>query len=325
MTLDWREAFRDLDIMVLGATGFIGRWVARSLTDASANLHLPVRDSASPDTVARTYGIRAEWIEADLTDLDATTALIQQRRPAIIFNLAGYGIDRAERDQQTAYRINADLVRRVAQTLSTSPDTPWPGQRFIHVGSGFEYGRARGDLSEATHPEPGTLYGQTKLAGTQACTKVCQQSGLRGLTARPFTVYGPGEHTGRLLPSLIQAANLQSSIPLTAGLQERDFTYVEDIAEGLLRLACSAADPGAVVNLATGRLSNVHDFSLAAGQVLGISEHRLGFGAIPTRPEEMKHDPVATTLLESLTSWRPPTTPLEGIRRTLAYQDRQRS
>ena len=80
---------------------------------------------------------------------------------------------------------------------------------------------------------------------------------MRAVTARLFTVYGPGEHCGRLLPSLIEAARAEKPLELTAGTQLRDLTYVEDVAEGLLRLGLAQAEPGSVVNLATGHLTMV--------------------------------------------------------------------
>ncbi|NIP76477.1 MAG: NAD-dependent epimerase/dehydratase family protein, partial [Xanthomonadales bacterium] len=75
-------------------------------------------------------------------------------------------------------------------------------------------------MAEDSVPNPTTLYGRSKLAGTLQFRRACQRTGLRGLTARLFTVYGPGEHPGRLLPSLIEAAETDEPLELTAGLQK---------------------------------------------------------------------------------------------------------
>src|SRR5205085_11129237 len=123
-----------------------------------------------------------------------------------------------------------------------------------------EYGVAQGDLSESTDAAPTTLYGRSKLAGTRALTDRCRALGLNGLTARLFTVYGPEEQPGRLLPTLCTAAATQEPIELSDGRQRRDFTYIEDVVEGLLRLGVAAPNPGSVVNMATGRLTSVRSF-----------------------------------------------------------------
>jgi UDP-glucose 4-epimerase len=100
-------------------------------------------------------------------------------------------------------------------------------------------------------------------------------------------------------------------------MQKRDFTYVEDAAEGLLRLGVSQAEPGIVVNLATGKLTCVREFIEIAARVMGIPQENLRFGEVPTRVEEMSHEPVTVERLKRTTGFVPPTGIEEGIRRTL--------
>jgi nucleoside-diphosphate-sugar epimerase len=110
---------------------------------------------------------------------------------------------------------------------------------------------------------------------------------------------------------------------MSAGLQRRDFTYVEDVAEGLLRLGrSSAAVPGEIVNLATGQLTSVREFAAEAARVLGIPSDRLAFGALATRAEEMQHDPVSVTRLRQLLGWVPSMPIAEGVRRAARSSER---
>jgi nucleoside-diphosphate-sugar epimerase len=122
-----------------------------------------------------------------------------------------------------------------------------------------------------------------------------------------------------LLPSLAQAAESGLPVPLTAGMQRRDFTFVEDVADGLLRLGVAEVPPGAIVNLATGTLETVRRFIEIAAGVLPLAPEQLRFGAIPTREEEMEHAAVAVDRLRALTGWIPPTGIAEGVRRTWTF------
>jgi nucleoside-diphosphate-sugar epimerase len=106
-------------------------------------------------------------------------------------------------------------------------------------------------------------------------------------------------------------------VRLTSGDQRRDFTYVEDVADALLRLGRTATGPGEVVNVATGHLLTVRRFAEVAARVLGLADGQLVFGALPTRAEEMEHDPVNVSRLAVLTGWTPPTSVEDGIRRTV--------
>src|SRR5688572_10241126 len=247
--------------LVLGASGFIGRWVARRLTEARARVTVAVRRPEEFNAIARPWSIAADAIEFDALADDSVSRTISIAAPDIVFNLVGYGIDRAETAPGVMARINDVLVRHLAEALArTSPTAGWRGRRLIHAGSALEYGLVEGTATEDGPANPHTEYGRTKLAGTVSLRAVAASTGLEAVTARAFTVFGSGEHRGRLLPTLRQAAREGSTATLSNGLQRRDFAYVEDIAEGMLRLGLSSGTPGEIVNLATGRVTSVRSF-----------------------------------------------------------------
>jgi nucleoside-diphosphate-sugar epimerase len=312
-------SFAGARILVLGAAGFIGRWVARALTRRGADLLLVVRDAQAAASVFDRWEATGAIVESSLQDARILTDLVRDLAPQVTFNLVGYGIDPAERDEEEARWVNVDLARALAEAVADARRPAWSGLDLVHVGSALEYGRAGGDLREDTVPQPTTLYGSTKLAGTLAVDEVTRARGLRAVTARLFTVYGPGEHRGRLLPSLLDAARRHAPIDLSAGTQLRDFTYVEDVAAGLLRLAALSATPN-VVNLATGSLTTVREFVEAAGRVLRMPADHLRFGVLPTRSDEMAHEPVNVGRLREITAWTPPTTIADGVRRTWEFR-----
>jgi nucleoside-diphosphate-sugar epimerase len=315
-----------VDATVLGASGFIGRWVARALYSQGANLTVVVRHREASERLFRRYGVKARIVACDLDAPDVIPELLDELHPSILFNLAGYGMDHSERDQAAACRMNAGLVEALCDALPDTTNNGWRGQQLVHAGSAQEYGMIEGDLAETSTPNPATFYGKSKLAGTCWLRRHCRQTGMRAVTARLFTVYGPGEHPGRLLPTLLEGVHTRKLLPLTSGTEKRDFTYVEDAVTGLLHLGVSKVTPGEPVNIATGRLTKVREFAQIAASVLGIPRDNLGFNIIESRVQEMDHNPVNIHRLRTLTGWSPQTTIEEGIRRTaefLATQPRE--
>lgn len=288
-------------VAVLGVTGFLGRWTAVSLAKRGAQVFAAARDPDRAASILRAYGADVRVALVDLLHDEAMERWLSEVRSTVVFNLAGYGVDPAERDESAAYRLNVDLVARLVAWCAEHRDATWGGARLVHAGSAQEYGQAGGDLRESGPTRPSTLYGRSKLAGTEVLVERSRRENVSSVCTRLFTVYGPGEHAARLLPSLIAASACDAPIALTAGQQSRDFGYVEDVVERLVRLAEFAAEPGTIVNVASGRLHTVRDFTSTAADRLGIASERLRFGEIPTRDDEMRHDAVTVARLHAMT------------------------
>jgi nucleoside-diphosphate-sugar epimerase len=316
------DVYRSRRVLVTGASGFVGRWVARALTDLGAELWVTGRSSSKLTAVCENYDIRGRSVVADLLEPGAFMRLYRDIRPDVTFNLAGYGVDPAERDEAVAAALNAQLVGEIAEAVAGGHQADWRGLRLVHAGSAAEYGAVDGLLTEATPTSPASMYGRTKLEGTRALSAVCDRTGVRAITARAFTVYGPGEHSGRLLPSLLGAARSGVPLPLTPGEQRRDFTYVADLAEGLLRLGALTVSVPKVMNVVTGRLTSVRAFAECAAELLGLPRSQLLFGALPARPDEVEQGPADTRGLRELLGWAPCCSVADGIRQTIRFETR---
>ncbi len=257
--------------------------------------------AARAQLAMQVHGVEA-GVPGQLEDLLASLA------PDVVLNAVGYGVDPDERDEGAARVLNAELPVRLGRWLANASqgrDAP-DRVRLLHLGSALEYGEVGGDLAEDGPCRPTTLYGKTKWKGVRALSSLAATEGLPVVTARLFTVFGPGEHAGRLFPSLLALARKTGDLDLTSGEQVRDFSYVEDVVERLLDLCEASTPPGYVVNLASGVNRTVREFVLAVAGSLGIDRDRLRFGVLPTRREEMAHDPVRLVRLRALGVTPPP-------------------
>src|SRR5262249_26766158 len=145
-------------VVILGASGFVGRWVARALCAQRAAVYLVVRNADVAKRTFAAYGISGPVVRVDLADFKQVRMLFHQIRPSITFNLAGYGVDPSEHDEETAYQINAHLVTAVCEAIAEVRDPDWSAHDIIDVGSALEYGAIGGSLPEDAIPSPNTLY-----------------------------------------------------------------------------------------------------------------------------------------------------------------------
>jgi nucleoside-diphosphate-sugar epimerase len=173
-------------------------------------------------------------------------------------------------------------------------------ERFIIAGSCFEYGMS-GERYEFIPPnaplEPTATYSASKAAASIAFNSFAAETNAIVSIHRIFQVYGEGEPASRLWPTLKAAAALGSNVPMTEGMQVRDFIHVEDVAKHFLSaIDDSRAKPGRafIENVGSGRACTIREFAEFWWKEWNATG-KLIFGALPYRKNEsMRYVPLLT-------------------------------
>lgn len=180
---------------------------------------------------------------------------------------------------------------------------------FVNIGSGAEYaGTSPADLNETAALSLVHAYGMSKAAGGVAGMQVAAETGCAFAHLRLFGAYGENEAAHRLLPNLTAHLLRDEAVPLSDGLQIRDWLYEEDIAAAVVS-AFEGLDAGTLssgfYNLGSGSGTSVRDFAQAVADALGKPRSLLAFGEIPRRGNEVDRLVANTALFCNRTSWRP--------------------
>jgi dolichol-phosphate mannosyltransferase len=150
------------------------------------------------------------------------------------------------------------------------------GARLVNAGSSSEYGLQATPPGETDRVEPNSHYAVTKAAATHLCRLAAHAHGQCAVTLRLYSVYGPWEEPGRLMPALLHRALAGGWPPLAAPSTARDFVWVGDACQAFVRAAtCELADPGAVFNIATGSQTTLR-------QLVGLARELFAVAAEPT-------------------------------------------
>jgi UDP-glucose 4-epimerase len=124
-------------------------------------------------------------------------------------------------------------------------------------------------LVETARCEPRSPYGVTKLAGEHLCGLYHANHGLDTVALRFFTVYGPRQRPDMAFHKFIRAMLDEREIVIYGdGTQTRDFTYIDDIIDGLVR--ARRAPAGAVMNLGGGNRVSLSDAIATLGKIAGV-------------------------------------------------------
>ena len=250
--------------LVTGAGGFVGANLVRYLLAGGHEPVAVVRPGGEPWRLAELHEDVAR-VPVDLGDPEAIERAVLAERPEVIFHLAAHG---AYSWQQDLAKMLADNVRAVDALLGTARQL---GATVINAGSSSEYGYQDHPPREDQLVRPNSHYAVTKVAATHLCQLAADRDGVQAMTLRLYSVYGPWEEPGRLMPTLVRRAVDGGWPPLVGRDTARDFVWVEDACEAFVRAAThEPAQPGAVFNVASGTQTTLGELVTLAGSVFGV-------------------------------------------------------
>ena len=247
-------------VLVTGAQGFVGSWLAERLLDAGAQVVALARD-VEPDARFRTDGIEARCVIArgDVTDYESTVRILNEHGVTAVFHLAAQTIvGTANRSPLSTFETN---IRGTYVLLEAC--------RAVGVLGGSIEGivvassdKAYGDHEQLPYREDFPLRPRYPYDVSKACTDMIARSyavtyDLPVAVTRLANVYGGGDlNWSRIVPDTARALAAGSAPVLRSdGSPERDYLYVEDAVEVYLTVAASLAQPelrGRAWNAGTG-------------------------------------------------------------------------
>jgi nucleoside-diphosphate-sugar epimerase len=213
--------------LVTGGTGFVGVPTVRRLVERGDDVHVLGRHDPGPSRVPG-----ATYHEVDLLeDPEAVGTVVDRFGPEQLAHLAWT-------TTPGAYWGSLDNLRWVRATLALyEAFVAAGGRRAVVAGTCAEYDWSVELLSEATTPlRPQGLYGTAKHAAHELLEAAAGETGVPVAWARLFSVYGPGEQDGRLVPSVLAALRAGEPALVSEGSQVRDFLHVDDAARALVAL-----------------------------------------------------------------------------------------
>lgn len=270
MMNDYRERYAGKTVLVTGGAGAIGSNLCRELVRLGARvLILDDLSSGQRWNVPSCQGVL--YTEGDILDEVALKRVFAER-PQIVYHLAAFfanqnSLDYPERDLM----VNGMGTLRVLEYSNLTGV-----ERFVFASSGCTVysGDAPLPLTEDyISMNLTTPYQVTKMLGELYCNFYFNNYGLKVVKTRFFNNYGPGEVPGQyrnVIPNFIYYAMKGLPLPITGeGDETRDFTYVDDTVDGLLRVGVMEAAIGKEFNLATARETRIGDLAHLINKLVG--------------------------------------------------------
>jgi nucleoside-diphosphate-sugar epimerase len=300
--------------VVTGGAGFIGSHLAEELERRGERVR--VVDNLSTGHRRNLAHLRTvEFVEGDLADLETAHRAVAGA-DYVLHQAAIPSVPRSVSDPITSNRSNIDATLHV---LVAARDAGV--KRVVYAGSSSAYGDTPTLPKREDMPtNPLSPYALQKLVGEQYLQLFTRLYGLETVTIRYFNVFGPRQdpsspYSGVI--SLFASALLDGRAPGICGdgEQTRDFTYVANVVDGVLR-ACTAEASGQVINVATGGRISINQLFRTMRDLLGAPVEA---AYIEPRAGDVRDSQADITRAREVLGYEPIVPFEEGLQRTLEW------
>ncbi len=330
-------------ILVSGVAGFIGyHLVARLLGDGYSVVGIDnlnnYYDVGLKESRLRELGIDIQEIEsgralqsltqpnfrfikADIADRELLPQLFCEEKFDAVINLAAQAGVRYSLENPFAYaESNVIGFLNVLECCRH-----YPVEHLLYASSSSVYGSNQkvpfSESDEVCSPE--SLYAATKRCDELMASVYAKLYGIAATALRFFTVYGPWGRPDMAPMLFAEAISKGEAIKVfNGGDMERDFTYIDDIVEGVVRVLATPPTsegcdrPHAIYNIGSSSPVCLNDFIAELEQALGSKAERKN---MPMQAGDVVRTYADTSLLEERFGYRPTTTLHEGIRRFIDW------
>jgi len=301
--------------LVTGGAGFIGSHLSEELIRRGDRVR--VADSLVTGRRSNLDHLPAvEFVQGDLADQDFARR-VMEGIDYVLHQAALPSVPRSVKDPITSNRANVDATLNV---LVAARDANV--RRFVFAGSSSAYGNTQTlPKHEGMPTSPLSPYALQKVVGEQYLQMFTSLYELETVTIRYFNVFGPRQdpsspYSGVI--SLFATALLENRAPTIYGNgeQTRDFTYVANVVDGVLRACEAPGASGQIINVATGNRISLNQLFEAMRRMIGVDIKPQYAG---DRAGDVRDSQADVTRAHEILGYQPLVSFEEGLRRTVDW------
>src|SRR5215213_2967569 len=312
--------WRNKNVLVTGAGGFIGSHLVERLIDQGAHVRAFVRYNSKGDighlsVLGAEAFSKLDIIAGDLRDLSAVTSAMRDIHT--VFHL-GALIAIPYSYKHPANVVDSNILGTMNILLAARETRV---QRVVHTSTSEVYGTAIRVPIDESHPLQGqSPYSASKIGADKLAESFYCAYALPVVTIRPFNTYGPRQSTRAVIPTIITQALTQDVIYLGNLDTTRDLTYVSDTVEGFLCGGEAQGIEGVTFNLGVGYEVKIGELANQIIACIGRNvEVRVDTARLRPQKSEVGRLLSDNRLAKDRLGWSPRVDLREGLLKTIEW------
>jgi len=300
-------------VLITGASGFIGKHLIRSLINN--NYFVVCLDLNYDDNFFNEFQGKLKIQKGNLMNGILVKNLIKKYSPNYVFHLAGSkSRTNSLVEFKTSHEINYLGTFNLFEALLEDKNL----KLVAILGTIEEYGHACSPFREDSQELPNSAYGLSKLSATKLASIFNLQFNLPVIVLRPSIAFGPEQGEEMFIPAIIKTLLRKQPFKMTEGNQFRDFLFIDDLIEALVKcLECSGVE-GQIVNIASGMSITIKDIAIQIANITKSKEN-LKIGELPYRYFEIMDYSIDISKAADLLQWNPKTKLCDGLGKTISF------
>tara|TARA_B100000787_G_scaffold166785_1_gene152529 strand:- start:1870 stop:2787 length:918 start_codon:yes stop_codon:yes gene_type:complete len=293
-------------ILIVGGTGFLGYYLCK---EALKRNWIVTSISTKKPRKLR-YLKKVEYLICDISKKNKVNNL--NRNFNYIVNFGGY-VD--HKNKKRTYESHYLGCKNLADHFVNKKI-----ESFIQLGSSVEYGSVKSpqkETSNTTVKKLKSMYGKSKLLATNYLLELHKQKNFPVTILRLYLVYGPNQDVNRFIPIIIKGCLKDLDFDSSKGTQRRDFIYISDVIDIIVKCLKSKKTKGHIFNVGTGSSVKIKEVIEYIKKM--IQKGRPNYGKIKFRKDEILNLYPSINKAKKIIKWIPKKNFELGLKKTIQY------
>lgn len=299
-------------ILIIGGTGFIGYHLSKRCL--KKNWEITSVSTSKPKNNRLVKNVK--YIFCDIAKKSLLKKKIQKNYDYVV-NLGGY-VDhsskiKTHKSHYVGCKNLADIF--VKKNITT----------FVQMGSSLENGNKKSPQIEAPLPNISrlkTVYSNAKLMSSIYLANLYKKKNFPVVILRLYLAYGPEQNMNRFLPIIINGCLKHKTFPTSHGRQMRDFIYIDDVIEAIMKSLSAKNAIGKILNLGTGKPQKLIKI---INQIIKVCKGgKADFGQVLIRNDEILNLFPDISYTRAILKWKPNTNFKKGLIKTINFYKNQK-